>query len=109
MWFITAHHNYLIQLEFLEFKTEVKYDTFSAGNGHNHVNISSVILKGISGTEAPRIIVSNDNLMWIRFTTDGKVADKGFQLLVTQLNETGKSYLVYLFRQCTLLVKFQFI
>ncbi|XP_038050248.1 CUB and sushi domain-containing protein 3-like [Patiria miniata] len=88
VWFLTSPGGYFIQLEFLDFKTEVHFDQFSVGNGHDYKDVSSAILSGISGEEAPRIILSDDDRLWIRFTADHFVTDRGFQLLITQVNDT---------------------
>ncbi|XP_033637279.1 uncharacterized protein LOC117298251 [Asterias rubens] len=88
VWFITGQPHYHIQIEFLSFRSEVKSDTLRAGNGHSPGDTDSQLLTGISGTEAPRIIVSEDHYMWIKFTTDIGKTDKGFLLSITQQNET---------------------
>ena len=90
-WLLTGLPGYLIEAEFLDFQTEAHYDELRLGNGHDPADDASVILDGISGEEAPRLVVTDGHLAWISFQSDYTTTKPGFQIALSQVNETGES------------------
>nr|XP_006818365.1 PREDICTED: uncharacterized protein LOC100377183 [Saccoglossus kowalevskii] len=83
LWIVSNDGGKSVVVKFLEFKTEMGFDTVSIGVGINSSAPSSVRLNSISGTTLPGTYISDDKSIWITFNSDGSVSDKGFFLMLS--------------------------
>ncbi|XP_070542875.1 tolloid-like protein 1 [Ptychodera flava] len=84
-WHISTNMNTKIFVEHWDFQTETGYDFYSAGNGKDSSESSSVIWMH-SGPNLPPDFTSTGISVWINFTSDHIIADRGFR---NRLYDTG--------------------
>ena len=72
---------------------EHPYDVLRIGHGNDTDDDTSEILRPLSGTISPTLVVSPDNMLWLRFTTDISQTMMGFSLQLNALQIEGKMYL----------------
>ncbi|XP_022103182.1 uncharacterized protein LOC110985962 isoform X2 [Acanthaster planci] len=85
LWLLVAEAGYRIVLYFEEFFLEKSFDFLYCGNGDSFNN---AFLR-LSGNRFPIMVASTNNTMFVRFTSDFIIQERGFQLKVQQkLSET---------------------
>ncbi|XP_022107091.1 CUB and sushi domain-containing protein 1-like [Acanthaster planci] len=86
-WIINTEEDRRIRLIFSDFSTEHRKDIFQAGDGNR--SAEKAFFRW-SWTRTPPDLLSNDNVMWLRFTSDDSVNDRGFRASVISVpfNET---------------------
>ncbi|XP_070570522.1 CUB and sushi domain-containing protein 1-like [Ptychodera flava] len=89
-WKISSERGNEMLVRFTEFYTEQGYDFFFAGDGDYPSQESSVIWAH-SGFTAPNDYLSDDSSIWMRFVSDGSVTEKGFHIVVEDMDEQGGS------------------
>ncbi|XP_022083511.1 uncharacterized protein LOC110975370 isoform X2 [Acanthaster planci] len=89
VWILQAMPNRKIVITFVAFNTERGFDFLEAGDGSDSTNFSNRFFRW-SGSYKPPELLSNQNAMWLRFTSDGSVSHAGFTLLARSVpsNET---------------------
>ncbi|XP_070564553.1 cubilin-like [Ptychodera flava] len=84
-WIIEVNTSRSVQIEFLNFETEGGYDWLYIGEGDDPSENEE---HRFSGSELPPIIISEDNIVWLRFTTDYSVNYQGWFLLYEEVHVT---------------------
>lgn len=88
-WFLESPGDNPLSIVLNSFDTEPLFDVLTIGNGHSSADISTVIteLNGevMSGTQ----YTSDENRIWITFTTDAQKSRQGFQMTVTDICDPG--------------------
>ena len=74
-WLIHPLGDFIIQLDFLSLDTQAGVDIITVYNGQN---ASAPVVGRYSGTVTPGTIVSSENALYITFTTDYAVVQRGF-------------------------------
>ncbi|XP_070548268.1 CUB and sushi domain-containing protein 1-like [Ptychodera flava] len=92
LWTISAPDNVIINVDFLSFETEARYDVMSAGHGLGPETGSTVISRH-SGGELPMSFSGSRNV-WISFASDGSVEAYGFTANVTAYQEPSEASVV---------------
>ena len=87
-WLISALFDGFVEVHFLDFDTEIRFDFFSLGFGHSITEKSRVLY--LDGQWAPISVTSNDPYLWIRFETDVSKSGRGFDLTLSTLITQGK-------------------
>ncbi|XP_072033168.1 bone morphogenetic protein 1-like [Amphiura filiformis] len=84
----TANTQHAIQISFMEFNLENRFDFLEVGYGHN-ISVDSTVTR-LSGEVVPMVIV-HDGYMWLRFISDESVPDLGF-FAYLQISFTERGY-----------------
>ena len=87
-WIIRTEQHRWIRIDFIAFDTERNYDFFEAGDGADFSN-SSTALFWWSGPNLPPRLLSNGNVMWLRFTSDYIFTRSGFSLMAQSVSSNG--------------------
>ncbi|XP_071804156.1 uncharacterized protein [Asterias amurensis] len=80
-WVIRSQPGRKLLINFDTFSTELDFDIFSVGDGGIPNDLSTLFFVW-SGKLMPPVVVSNSNLMWISFESDGSVDTGGFDFTV---------------------------
>ncbi|XP_077988407.1 CUB and sushi domain-containing protein 1-like [Glandiceps talaboti] len=83
-WIVNTEQGTKIDVVFGDFYTEPCCDFFSAGNGNNPSQNTSVIW-GHTGYTAPDDYLSVGDTVWMRFISDSRVTEKGFQVFLQDI------------------------
>ena len=86
-WIIVAPPDQKIRITFHTFESERNFDYFRAGDGDDIVANEFFLWHG--SREAPELM-SAENQIWLRFTSDGIATSVGFSLLASCVPWTGE-------------------
>lgn len=87
-WIVSGSEGYNVIVTFQEFSLESGFDFLKIGFGADPTNHSTRLVT-LTGASLPEDVVSATNEMWLRFTSDFSVTDKGFLIDVSLQNRSG--------------------
>ena len=90
MWQITSPPTTRIIISFITMVIEQGYDFLHIGHGQDSRNGSTSLLRALSGTEPPALVITPRNALWLLFTTDSSVTRPGFLLQLNAERVEGK-------------------
>ena len=98
-WLVSGPDDYQIVASFHTFNLESGYDFLSIGSGLDATDQTSLLIT-LSGSDLPEDVVSNNNEMWLEFTSDYSVTRDGFWIEITVLGRenisgNSKSYVLF--------------
>ncbi len=91
IWFVTALNGGVVMVQFLDFDTEIRFDYFSLGFGHDDISEESRVLY-MTGPWSPISVISDGPRLWIRFQTDVSKSGRGINLHLRRLQSQGNSF-----------------
>ena len=93
-WILKTEEHFKILIQFSSFDTEMGFDLFVAGNGVSSVNNTNIFFMW-SGTRDSPSLLSSENSLWLRFTSNGRATSSGFSLTALSVPSTGLDMFVY--------------
>ncbi|XP_070570521.1 CUB and sushi domain-containing protein 1-like [Ptychodera flava] len=74
-----------LYVDFRDFSTEQNFDLFFAGHGDQPNIGGSTVIVAHSGQDLPPNFTSEEDAVWMRFTSDSTTTDRGFHAVVEDL------------------------
>ncbi|XP_077981826.1 cubilin-like [Glandiceps talaboti] len=90
IWHVVSESGRRIKVTFEDFETETCHDWLVLGNGLDHTDLTTSDLS-LSGSLSPDPYESHGDRMWLTFTTDYSVTRRGFNLVLTEIDDSEKT------------------
>ncbi|XP_070564554.1 cubilin-like [Ptychodera flava] len=89
VWYYQTETGNRIDVTFIFFDTEYCHDYFEVGNGANHMELSTSIVRvsGDYSSEPPNSVTSIGDRVWVTFTSDYSGTRQGFYVMLSEITE----------------------
>ena len=92
LWELTVPTDYVVLLEFTDFKLGSCCDNLRVYSGSEPSFTKRRLLTQLTGSRVPIDVVSDGSYLWLDFLTDSYGTHRGFSLYASALNITGKGH-----------------